>query len=84
MGPSGVELERRNELGIVMKLEAPSGMELKIKAFTDAIWDKMSGGHKFTSETPFDRKRIEALLLVEKLSEEQLDRLSEGLKEQLG
>ena len=84
MGPSGVELERRNELCIVMKLEAPSGTELKIKALADAIWDKVSGGYKFAADTSLDRKRTEALLFVEKMDEEQLDRLNEWLNGQVG
>ena len=81
MGEWGFVLERRINSDVDMKLEAPSGAESKIKVFMNAIWEKIGGGYGGAlDDTPLDRKRIEALLLVEKMDEEQLDRLCEGLK----
>jgi len=82
MGPWGVAVERRISPDAEIKLEASGGAELKIKALMDAVWENISGGHAIAGSS-LDRKRTEALLLVDMMDEEQLDRLNEGLKSQL-
>ena len=88
-GAWGVSVERRMAGGMEIKLEAPSGAEQKIKALFDAIWEIIGGGYvavgpEVSQSNIVHRKRTEAHLLVESLNEEQLDRLNESLKKQLG
>jgi len=88
MGPWGVSIERRMTEGMEIKLEAPSGTEKKIKALLDAVWEIIGGGYvaagpvaacpEVSESNIIHRKRTEAHLLVESLSEEQLGKLNEN------